>query len=135
MTDHLLAVAPHADVPIMLPSPRFPSHRLPLNFSRWVFFPFHLRSDRVCFSEDYATIDNAAVFDGDFEDGSCSTVANSVPAGWRLADWDASVGLVSYFSRHRGALFASWDGLHLWFVKSKDSCSDTLIEDQMPGRL
>ncbi|CAM9487610.1 unnamed protein product, partial [Ectocarpus fasciculatus] len=41
--------------------------------------------------EDYATIDNAVVFDGDFEDASCTSSPLAVPAGWRLADWDVDV--------------------------------------------
>lgn len=46
-------------------------------------------------SEDYATIDNAVVLDGDFEDASCTSAPTSVPAGWRLADWDATTAKVS----------------------------------------
>lgn len=46
-------------------------------------------------SEDYATIDNAAVFDDDYEDASCTSASTPVPPGWRLADWDANVAFVS----------------------------------------
>lgn len=46
-------------------------------------------------SEDYATIDNAVVLNDEFDDTSCTTTRTSVPAGWRLADWDAGVGSVS----------------------------------------
>ena len=53
-------------------------------------------------SEDYATIDNAAVLDGDYQDGSCTSGPTSVPPGWRLADWDANIGLVSVCSRSCG---------------------------------
>ncbi|CAM9538937.1 unnamed protein product, partial [Laminaria digitata] len=42
--------------------------------------------------EDYATIDNAVVLNDEFDDTSCTTTRTSVPAGWRLADWDAGVG-------------------------------------------
>lgn len=82
-----------------------PSHRLPLDLFCWEFpRSLHLRSDRNCFSEDYATIDNAVVFDDDYEDASCTSAATAVPAGWRLADWNASIGLVSDFaSWFRGA--------------------------------
>lgn len=45
--------------------------------------------------EDYATIDNAGVFDIEFGDLSCTLTPQTVPAGWRLADWDASVAFVS----------------------------------------
>ena len=45
--------------------------------------------------EDYATIDNAGVFDIDFEDLSCTLTPQAVPAGWRLADWDADIAFVS----------------------------------------
>lgn len=45
--------------------------------------------------EDYATIENAAVLEGVFEDASCTSSPLAVPAGWRLADWDADVAFVS----------------------------------------
>lgn len=45
--------------------------------------------------EDYATIDNAEVLDDVFVDGSCTLIPQTVPAGWRLADWDAGVAFVS----------------------------------------
>lgn len=59
--------------------------------------PMHLRS-----SEDYATIDNAVALDDDYLDGSCTSLPTSVPAGWRLADWDASIASVSHGFRSCG---------------------------------
>lgn len=46
-------------------------------------------------SEEYATIDNALVRDNLFEDASCTSSPVSVPAGWRIADWDVDVAYVS----------------------------------------
>lgn len=54
----------------------------------------------MCNSEDYATIDNAEVAGYEYSDLSCTSSETSVPAGWRLADWDADVAYVSGYSRY-----------------------------------
>lgn len=54
--------------------------------------------------EDYATIDNAVVLSSVFEDASCTSSPLVVPAGWRLADWDADVAFVSHKNLRRRPL-------------------------------
>ena len=45
--------------------------------------------------EDYATIDNAEMPDGDYGNDSCSSTPLAVPARSRLGDWDAELVRVS----------------------------------------
>lgn len=56
-------------------------------------------------SEDYATIDNAVALDDDYEDTSCTLTPTAIPAGWRLAEWDANVAFVSVVSEFGGACY------------------------------
>ena len=48
-----------------------------------------------CNREDYASIEDSDPLDGDYTDASCTSSPLSVPAGWRLADWDADIAKVS----------------------------------------
>lgn len=71
-------------------------------------------------SEDYATIDNTVALDGDFLDGSCTSLPTSVPAGWRLADWDANIALVSDYFRY-------YCDPHLSFIFQHIKCCDWMF--------
>ncbi|CAN0440151.1 unnamed protein product, partial [Pylaiella littoralis] len=74
--------------------------------------------------EEYATIDNAEVLDGDYDDNSCTSSPVSVPAGWRIASWDADVAF--NLIKTEGAVF---DTYCLVFEEGIAASSDTGLHD------
>lgn len=89
----------------------FPFDIFPLTNSVWIFplgsFALDIScwiiSRSTCNREDYATIDNAEVLDDVYLVASCTSGPTALPAGWRLADWDASVAMVRHDFRSNSA--------------------------------